>query len=111
MKYSGKPLTTSGDTKGRNVDARRLLERQNVAAAGDVEADEDARRAPADWVLVRRAPGADEEVVARSVVAYDLAPDRTILVTDGIAVHRLPPDGGSGRKLAAAKFVTSLVAL
>jgi hypothetical protein len=111
MKYSGKPLTTTGNTKGRNVDARRLLERQNVAAAGDAEADEDAMRAPADWVLVRRTPGEEEAVIARSVVAYDRAQDGTILVTDGMTVQRLPPDGGSGRKLAAAKLVTSLVAL
>ena len=46
MKYSGKPLTTTGDTKGRRVDARRLLERQNVAGSGDEEAQEAAMRAP-----------------------------------------------------------------
>jgi hypothetical protein len=111
MKYSGKPLTTSGNTKGRNVDARRLLERQNVAAAGDAEIDEDAMRAPADWVLVRRTPAGDETVVAKSVVAYDFSRDGRILVTDGLHVHRVDADGGSRRKLATARLVTSLVAL
>jgi hypothetical protein len=110
MKYSGKPLTTAGNTKGRHVDARRLLERQNVAAAGD-EAGEDAMRAPSDWVLVRRTPSGDETVLAKSVAAYDLVRDGTILVTDGAEVLRMDGTGGARRKLAAVKLATGLVAL
>ena len=111
MKYAGKPLTTSGNTKGRNVDARRLLERQNVAAAGDGEGDEESMRAPSDWVLVRRSPEGDEKVVASSVVAYDLALDGSILTTDGMAIHRTGADGSAPRKITAAKLVASIVAL
>jgi hypothetical protein len=111
MKYSGKPLTTSGDTRGRHVDARRLVERQNVAAAGDVSADEAATVAPSDWLLVRRAPGGADEVVARSVAAYDLARDGSVLVTDGAAIFSVRAGDGSRKKVAAAKMVMAIVAI
>jgi hypothetical protein len=111
MKYSGKPLATSGNTKGRNVDARRLLERQNVAAAGEVDDGEDTIRAPSDWVLVLRTPSGEEEVIAKSVAAYDLAPDGAVLVTDGVVINHLGAGEKTPRKLVVAKQVTSIVAL
>jgi hypothetical protein len=112
MKYSGKPLASSGDVRGRNVDARRLLERQNVAAAGEADGDEEgATRAPSDWVLVRRSPGGEEEVLAKSVAAYDVAPDGSLLVTDGAVLYRLSAGDGKRTKLLAAKHVTAIVAL
>jgi hypothetical protein len=111
MKYSGKSLTTGRDLRRRNVDARRLLERQNVAAAGDAEPDEEAIRAPSEWVLVRRSPKGEEEIVAKSVAAYDLARDGSLLVTDGAALHRLAPGDRARTKLAAAAQVMAIAAL
>ncbi|HEX3771146.1 MAG TPA: hypothetical protein VHV30_09795 [Polyangiaceae bacterium] len=89
----------------------KLLERQNVAAAGDAEAGEEAIRAPADWTLLRRSPGGDEEVVAKSVAAYDLARDGSLLVTDGAALHRLSAGDRARTKLVSATYVTAIAAL
>jgi hypothetical protein len=93
MRYTGKPLANSGSTKARNLDARKLIERQNIAAAGDTDADEEVGRAPSDWVLLRRTPDGEETVLADRVVAYDLAADGATYVSDGKGVDRLVADG------------------
>jgi hypothetical protein len=110
MKYSGRPLTTTGDTKGRRVDARRLLERQNIAGTGDDEAQEAAMRAPQEWVLVQRTPGGAETEIARAVAAYDVARDGSVLVTDGASIDSIDASGRRSH-LAKAKLVTALVAI
>jgi hypothetical protein len=110
MRYTGKPLTTSGDTRGRRVDARRLLERQNLAGGGDDEAEEAAMRAPREWLLVRRSPRGDETTVASAVCAYDVAPSGDVLVSDGATIHRVD-DSGKRTRVASAKLVTGIVAL
>jgi hypothetical protein len=109
MKYSGKSLTSGGDARGRGVDARQLLERRNVAAAGEGDGGEEAARAPAEWVLVRRSPAGEEQVVAKSVAAYDLARDGTLFVTDGAALQTIVD--GRTKKLASAKYVQAIVTL
>lgn len=111
MRYTGKPLTTSGNARGRHVDARRLLERQNVATAGG-EVEDETPRAPDDWTLVRREPGSGgETVIARSVVAYAPERDGSWLVSDGGAVLRVDATGGRPTVLAKIPRVTSLVSL
>jgi hypothetical protein len=109
MRYTGKPLATSGDTKSRNLDARRLVERQNVAAA-ETEGDDQVPRVPRDWVLVKRAPDGDETVVATSVAAYELGSNGDVVVSDGASIERIDASGARTR-LAAARFVSSIVAL
>jgi hypothetical protein len=109
MRYTGKPLTTSGSTQGRRVDARRLLERQNVAGAGEDD-DETASRAPDDWVLVRRSPGGEDREVARHVAAFDVAKNGSILVSDGVTLLRIDPSGVRTR-VGNGKLVTTLVSL
>jgi hypothetical protein len=46
--------------------------------------------APGDWVLVRLAPSGEETVLAKNVLAYDLATDGTIATSDGqgVFIHR-----------------------
>lgn len=34
QRYAGKPLTSAGNVKARNLDARKLVQGQNVAARG-----------------------------------------------------------------------------
>jgi hypothetical protein len=45
---------------------------------------------PSDWVLVKLAPCGEETLLARSVLAYDLAADGTLATTDGqrLFIHR-----------------------
>jgi hypothetical protein len=110
MRYTGRPLTTSGDTKGRRVDARNLLERQNVAGPQDDDGGEAARRAPRDWVLVARTPDGQEREVASSVAAYDLASDGVVLVSDGASIDCVDAKGKRA-PVGKAKLVTALAAL
>lgn len=97
MKYTGKPLATSGNTRGRQVDARKLLERQNVAAVGDDADDPNAYRAPSSWELVRRLPNGDETVIATGVVAYAVDANGAVMISDGNGILRLSPRGEKTR--------------
>lgn len=105
MRYTGKPLANAGNSRARNVDARRLIERQNVAAAGDAQDDADLRRAPADWVLLRRTPNGEETVIAKNVVAYDVDAKGNAVVSDGDSVARIDGDGRSVRVVKRARVV------
>lgn len=109
MRYTGKPLATSGNTRARKIDARKLLERQNLAAVDDEEQEAALRRAPSDWVLVRRRPDGDEVVVAKHVVAFDLEASGAVLVSDGDGVDRIAPDAGTTR-VSRAPRVTAIAA-
>jgi hypothetical protein len=110
MKYSGRPLATSGDTKGRRVEARSLLERQNVAGPDDDSGDEASTRAPRDWVLVARSPGGEERELAAGVAAYDVARDGTLVVTDGASLDCIGPTGKRAQ-IGKAKVVTAVTVL
>ncbi|MBX3260807.1 MAG: hypothetical protein KF782_14070 [Labilithrix sp.] len=106
MRYTGKPLANAGNAKARNVDARKLIERQNIAAAGEGEEDDaKMRRAPADWVLLRRRPDGDETVVAKSVVAFDVDAEGVVYVSDGDGVDCIGTDGRSERVSRAARVM------
>jgi hypothetical protein len=114
MRYSGRPLARSGDTKGRRIDARELLERGNVARGDDEdegEGGEETWHAPAEWVLVARRPGGAESEVAKSIATYDVTRDGSLIVTDGASIERLDPASGKRERLARAKLVTAVVAI
>lgn len=106
QRYTGKPLSTLGDTKARNVDARRLLERENIAAA-EPGAPTPSFKAPSDWVLVKRAPGDGDRIITVGALAYDLALDGTLYVSDGEGIDRIDPDGDE-RTAARVPGATSL---
>jgi hypothetical protein len=111
MRYTGKPLANGGNAKARNIDARKLIERQNIAAAGEEPDDEAARRAPADWLLVRRGPDGQETVVAKNVVAFALDRGGDVLVSDGCGIDRIHADGTTTKRVSRAQRVLALVAM
>jgi hypothetical protein len=99
MFFSGRPLTRAGGPSrlpGPEV-------RQLMVWGRWVEVEQTARQArpnesppalvPDSWELVRSGPDGSERVLARGVVAYDLAADGAVLYTNGRAVFRLAPDG------------------
>jgi len=45
--------------------------------------EEGADMVPSSWQLARRTPNGNEEVLARGVLAYDLATDGTIVYSNG----------------------------
>jgi hypothetical protein len=97
MRYTGKPLSTAGNTKARRIDARKLIERQNIGGSDEDQEDEELGRAPSDWVLLRRQANGDEQVIAERVVAYDVASTGEIVVSDGRTVERVAAGGARSR--------------
>ena len=109
MRYAGKPLANAGNTRARNIDARKLIERQNIAAAGEEQDEASLRRAPSDWVLLRRRPDGEETVIAKSVVAFDVDASGAVLVSDGDGVDRIDA-GGSTQRLSRTPRVMAVAA-
>ncbi|MDF2696154.1 MAG: hypothetical protein K0S65_4537, partial [Labilithrix sp.] len=88
-------------------DARKLIERQNIAAAGEEEDEAQLRRAPKDWVLLRRRPDGEEVEVATSVVAFELEADGNVVVSDGDGVLRVTTD--DKKRISTRQRVMSIV--
>ena len=105
MLYSGKPLVTQKGAIQRHMDPRQLFIYGNLARAQMQQSDdEDARyRVPPSWELIRRPAGGQNEVIARSVLAFDLASDGSVLHSDGASISRLTSDGRSERVLDAER--------
>jgi len=111
MMYTGKPLVTSRGAVQRRMDPRQLFIYGNLATAQMAQSSEDEAqgRVPASWELVRRT-GGQTEVIARSVLAFDLAPDGSVLHSDGATITRLTPEGRSERVLNA-ELIEQVLAL
>jgi len=92
--YGGKPLTSAGGPGQKQMDLKKMVIYGNVINAQQAHDDHsDAPDlVPKSWELIRRPPFGDEEVMARGVLAYDLAPDGTIVFTNGNAVFVLGSD-------------------
>lgn len=106
---SRKPLTTAGGPAQQGPEplrmwvAGRMIDIRKAGAANYP----DGALAPADWELVRRAADGGESVIARHVIAYDLASDGRIAWSDGRNLHLLETDG-SRRKVAAEPLTESV---
>lgn len=104
MMYTGKPLVTSKGAVERRLDPRQLFIYGNLAAAQlaqSATSEDSLPVAPSSWELVRRGPGGQAEVLARNVLAYDVAGDGSIVYSDGAAITHLAADGSSHRLLKA----------
>jgi hypothetical protein len=116
LTFARKPLITAGGPPkegpgerfvmlwGKVIDAERAL-RRGRRAGGDA-------LVPKDWELVRRTDdgngggGADEQVLAREVVAYDVTPDGSaVIYTNGSRVFRLDAGSVAPRELAKGKLI------
>ncbi|HMD71031.1 MAG TPA: hypothetical protein VKF41_06780, partial [Bryobacteraceae bacterium] len=51
---------------------------------------------PSSWQLVRQSP-AGAEVLAKGILSFDIAPDGSVLYSNGRAVHHIGPDGATER--------------
>ena len=102
MMYTGKPLVTSKGAVQRRIDPRQLFIYGNLASAqmAQMAEQESHELVPSSWELVRRAPAGQTELIARHVLAFDVAPDGSVLYSSGTAITRLGPDGRSERVLS-----------
>jgi len=92
-KYTGKPLTTAGSAKKKGADMRQMMVWENLMRA-DAAKDTDDPQAtvPRTWQLIRQR-GMRMETIARSVAAFDVGDDGTIVYSVGDALYTIAPDG------------------
>lgn len=97
MRYTGNTLTTTGNSRQKHADIRKMMIWGNM-----IDADKAADRAddgtpalvPKSWQLIRRRKDSNtEEVVANGVLSYDLYSDGTVLYSNGSGIYRLDPKG------------------
>jgi hypothetical protein len=93
MRYSGKKLSTPAGTPRRDVDMKQMMIWGNMIQAEQAVEDDTADLVPASWQLARRMPGGTEEIIAKGVLAYDIASDGTIAYSNGNAIFLRHPDG------------------
>ena len=65
----------------------------NVIQAEQATEDEDADLVPSSWQLARRGSDGREEVLAKGVLAYDVAADGKVLYSNGNAIFVRHTDG------------------
>ena len=110
-RYGGKPLTTAGSRQQKGADMRQMMAWENLMKADDAaqEPGEPKALVPASFQLVRQR-GIRSETIAKSVGAYDLAEDGSIVYSTGNAVYHLDPDGRRTR-ICEGAAITHVVLL
>jgi hypothetical protein len=98
-RYTGKPLTTAGGPRKQGADMRQMMVWSNLMQA-ETDGEEPAATVPRDWQLVRIAARQRPEVVASSVLAFDLGADGSLVYSTGSAIHHLAGDGKHQRLLS-----------
>lgn len=64
---------------------------------------------PRSWQLIRQSADAETEVVARGVLAYDIAPDGSIVYSNGSAIN-LVDSKGARTRILVDRFIEQVVA-
>jgi hypothetical protein len=100
MRYTGKKLNTPAGTPRREVNLEQMMIWGNLVAAQKEDVGEDVDLVPGSWQLARRSPAGAEEILAKSVLAYDVAEDGTIAYSNGNAIFIRHPDGRKERLLS-----------
>jgi len=95
MIYTGKKLSGAGGPQARQLDTKEMMIWGNrVSAEMLAKTDDDAPDlVPKSWQLVRERKSYDPEVLAKGVLAYDLAPDGSVVYSNGSAIFMREPPG------------------
>jgi hypothetical protein len=95
MIYGGKKLSTSGGARQKPMDVRQMMMWGNLIQAQSQtgEDGEPMDLVPKSWQLLRKRPGSTAVVVAKGVLAYDVAEDGTVVYSNGNAIFQVSPDG------------------
>ena len=114
MIYRGKPLTTATGTPREGPDLRHLMLWGRFIDVKKAESElakpKTGGLVPKDWQLVKRTADGQEEVIATSVLAYDLTPGGEVVYTNGAAIfHR--DAAGKVNKLCEDHLIERVVAL
>jgi hypothetical protein len=114
MMFSNQSLTTAGGPKRKGPDRETVLLWGRAVhvekALQTASSDKPVSLVPDSWQLMRRSPDGSEEVLAKGVVAFDVAPDGDILYTTGTTVYLLN-EAGEQQRLMKGKMIERVVAL
>ena len=112
MMYSGKPLVTGKGAMQRRMDPRQMFVYGNLAQAHMAQSQEEDGEGlvPSSWELVRRSPRGSAEVIAKKVLAYDLASDGGVLYSDGESITRQDADGHT-QQVVKGELIEQILAL
>jgi hypothetical protein len=111
IRYTGKKLTTADGAAGREMDLKQMMIWGNMVSAQNAKSgDEAADLVPNSWQLVRTKADGQEEVLAKSVLAYDLAPDGSVVYSNGSAIHLIGPNG-TRQQLVSESMIEQVVVL
>jgi hypothetical protein len=99
MIYTGKKLTGAGGPQARQLDTKEMMIWGNRVSAEMMAKTEDEAPdlVPKSWQLVRERKSYDPEVLAKGVLAYDLAPDGSVVYSNGSAIFIRDPNGRTDR--------------
>ncbi len=117
MRYTGKPLATSQGGAQRQPDLKQMMVWGNLidaerAAREDRLGDPDAPSlVPSSWQLVRQTQSSTAEVLAKSVLSFDLAADGSLVYSNGSAIHRIAADGGPSERVVVGSLIEQVAAL
>ena len=112
MRYTGKKLTSAGGAQGRRMDLQEMMIWGNMVSAAQAEnpAEEAPDLVPKTWQLLRRRGNFDPEVIAKGVLAYDLAPDGSVAYSNGSAIFVRQPDGTT-KRIHVERLIEQVVVL
>jgi hypothetical protein len=112
--FSQKPLTTAGGPKPEQMDTRHLLlhgkwiDAEKALKAANK--GQPAALVPASWELFRMTPDGQLHSLATAVLSFDLAPDGTIIYTNGAEVFALSSNEKPER-LCAHRMIQQVMAI
>jgi hypothetical protein len=110
MLYTGKKLSTAGNSKTKHLDMKQMMLWGNMVRAQQAEGDETVDLVPASWQLVRRKPDGKEEILAKNVLAYDLTSAGDLIYSNGNAIFHLT-SAGKREKILSAAMIEQVVFL
>ena len=99
-KYTGKQLSPEGGPKKEVAPSTlkawgEMISPETMPKGRHNKVQENGSTAwvPKSWQLVRRKPNSDWETMAEHVLAYTLAPDGSLIYTDGGTIYQRAADG------------------
>jgi hypothetical protein len=113
MMYTGKPLAHSGPLARKEAEPARMIIWGNLLEADKIlrgEAGGSPSMVPAEWELCQRTPQGEIEVLAKSVLSFDLESDGSVLFTNGIGIFRRSA-AGEKTQIHKGAMISQVVAL
>jgi hypothetical protein len=93
VRYTGKPLTSAGGTRGKEIDLKQMFILGNQVDAEKVsrepQTDDMPAIVPQSWQLIRQQKGGAPQILAKGVLSYDLAENGDLIYSNGSAIYRL----------------------